>query len=183
MPPNASPRISVIIPTYGRPRFLDEALTSVVSQSYSAHEIIVVDDCSPEPIELPTHLRGQVQLIRHVRNQGAGAARNTGLAHATGDFVIFLDDDDLFTPDRLRVAAVEIGDAPMHAMAREKFKSGQTPHWTGGPIFRGDLRASFPYGRGVGDHPRMGQVLHRRDSVVQFDPTLRRAQDTEWWIR
>lgn len=180
---NDAPRISVIIPTYGRPEYLGEALGSVVAQSYPAHEIIVVDDYSPQPIEIPSQLQNRVKLLRHARNQGAGAARNTGLAHASGELVIFLDDDDLLPPQRLEIAARGIGDAPMHAMAREKFAANGTSSIVDRPAFAGDLRKEFPYGEGVGDHPRTGQVVHRRETLLQFDPSLRRAQDSEWWIR
>lgn len=178
----AIPRISIIIPTFGRPKFLEETLLSVAAQTYPAHQVIVVDDCSPVPVEIPDQLGLPVILLRHARNQGSAAARNTGLAHATGDWVMFLDDDDLLTPRRLELAVHNMGDARAHAAAVEVFGPGGARTLT--RRFEGDLRDVFlngedPWGR----HPMMGQMVHRREDVVQFDPTLRRAQDTEWWLR
>lgn len=178
-------RVSVIIPTFGRPAYLEEALNSVANQTHPAHEVIVVDDGSPRPADLTGVLGLNVTLIRHVRNQGVGAARNTGLAHATGEYVLFLDDDDLLTPIRLEQAALGIGDAPMHAMAVEELSVEGLRSKPGrrNLRFEGDLRNVFPYGTSLGDHPRTGQVVHRRDTVLQFDPTLRRCEDSDWWIR
>lgn len=177
-----TPRISVIIPTFGRPEFLEETLRSVAAQTYPAFQVIVVDDCSEVPVEIPDQLDLPVTLLRHVRNQGSAAARNTGLAHATGEWVMFLDDDDLLTPRRLELAVHNMGAARAHAAAVEVFSpSGKRLL---DRRFEGDLREVFlngehPWGR----HPMMGQMVHRREDVVQFDPTFRRAQDTDWWLR
>lgn len=180
---HSGPSISVIIPTFGRPRFLRETLRSIAAQTYQASEVIVVDDCSPVPVEIPSDWELRVRVLRHAVNQGPGAARNTGLSHATGEWVLFLDDDDLLTPERLQRAVEEMGQAKMHAMLVETFD-------VAGDIrvlpkrFEGDLRGRFldeepPFG----GQPSMGQVVHRRDTVVQFDPSLRQSEDTDWWYR
>lgn len=169
----ADPLISVIVPTYGRPQFLAEALASIRAQTYTRWEAIVVDDCSPEPVEVPDW----VTLVRHLRNQGLAAARNTGLSHAVGDLVTFLDDDDWFHPDRLQWAAREIGDARTHACLTAEVRADATIPT--GRTYQGDLRGSF-YTRPL---PCIGQCVHSRDDVVQFNPTLRGAEDYEWWSR
>lgn len=176
------PSISIIIPTYRRSAHLEEALRSLAAQTYPAAEVIVVDDCSPDPVELPPVAGLEVTLLRHARNQGAGAARNTGLAHATGDWIGFLDDDDLFMPNRLELAVRGMGDARMHAVALESFdESGVVGR---GSEFSGDLRGCFLDGsKPYGGIPQLGQVILHRADVVQFNPRLRRAQDTEWWLR
>ena len=141
-----------------------------------------MDDCSPVPAEIPSGIELNVRVIRHVRNQGQGAARNTGLAHASSDWVLFLDDDDLLTSRRLEMAVRDMGSARCHAAAMEYFfPDGSTVR---GKEFVGDLRDVFMDGsRPWGRHPAMGQVVHRREDLVQFDPTLRRGEDTEWWLR
>ncbi|MBI4259617.1 MAG: glycosyltransferase family 2 protein, partial [Actinobacteria bacterium] len=102
-PPSvATPLFSVIVPTHGRPAYLAEALASVAAQTIEDWEAVVVDDASPEPVEVPDDPR--FRLVRRDENGGPGAARNSGLAAATGRYIAFLDDDDLFTPDRLEVA-------------------------------------------------------------------------------
>ncbi len=100
------PLISVIVPTYNRPELLRRAISSVNNQTYSNIELIVVDDCSNEPTkdvvtEAPTHLIAKTQHIRHKRNKGANAARNTGIKASTGEFIAFLDDDDEWEKTKL----------------------------------------------------------------------------------
>lgn len=94
-----SPLISVIIPVYNNARYLGEALDSVRAQTYRSFEIIVVDDGSTDGMARVA----QVADVRyfHQANAGCGAARNTGVKHARGKFVAFLDHDDLWGSDKL----------------------------------------------------------------------------------
>lgn len=100
------PIVSVVIATHNRSALLREALDSVASQEGQGDlfdlETIVVDDASTD--DTPSIVaRYPVQYIRHSTNQGLSAARNTGIAASRGQFVAFLDDDDLWLPHRLRV--------------------------------------------------------------------------------
>ena len=107
-------RVSVVVPTYGRPEFLRDALQSVGDQTYPRVEL-VVDDYSPKPVKpLVESLDLDVDVvtvIRHEENRGANAARNTGIEESTGDAVAFLDDDDYWKPETIakEVAALEEG--------------------------------------------------------------------------
>jgi glycosyltransferase involved in cell wall biosynthesis len=94
---------SVIIPTYNRRAFLDKALQSVLAQRMADYEVTVVDDGSDDdtPIFL-SRLGSTVRVFSDV-NQGPGAARNLGAYHATGDYLAFLDSDDLLFPWSLSV--------------------------------------------------------------------------------
>ncbi|WP_123620098.1 glycosyltransferase family A protein [Halorubrum sp. CSM-61] len=99
MASESGPLVTAVIPTYGRPEFLDDAVRSVVDQTYDPLELVVVDDCSPDPVETrftETDLSGlhDVRFLRHEENQGANSARNTGIRAADGEFIAFLDDDD-----------------------------------------------------------------------------------------
>jgi Glycosyl transferase family 2 len=95
--------VSTVIPVYNRPKLLLEAVDSVLAQNYHQIEIVVVDDGSDEPAmasSLDECLRlgdGKVRVVRQ-RNQGPGAARQHGLEHAQGEFVQFLDSDDVLYP-------------------------------------------------------------------------------------
>lgn len=175
----ASPRISVIIPTFGRPKYLDETLQSVLAQTCPPAEVIVVDDCSPTPVKLPDDLSVDVRVLRHLRNQGPGAARNTGAVHATGDLVMFLDDDDLIPPGRLKWAVEGLGDARVHVCDVETFYPDGSTRRSNSRVYSGDMRAVF--NQGVA--PSVGQAVFRREDLLQFDPTLRVSEDTEWWLR
>jgi glycosyltransferase involved in cell wall biosynthesis len=88
-------RITTVIPAYNREHLIGETLRSVLSQTRAANEIIVVDDGSTDgTAEAVKQFGKDVRLIRQL-NQGAGAARNRGLAEATGEFIHFMDSDDL----------------------------------------------------------------------------------------
>ncbi|MBM3777373.1 MAG: glycosyltransferase [Acidimicrobiia bacterium] len=92
--------ISVIIPAFNGARFLGAAIESVLAQTQPA-EIIVVDDESPDgTAEVAARFGNRVEYVWQ-RNQGVSAARNTGLARASGDAVLFLDQDDRLTPSAL----------------------------------------------------------------------------------
>src|SRR5437588_9672841 len=105
------PAFTVIVPTYGRPQFLSEAVRSVLDQTVSDLECLVVDDASPEPVIVEGD--GRVRIIRRASNGGPPAARNTGIRNARGRYVAFLDDDDLFTTDRLELAVRGLDEAPV----------------------------------------------------------------------
>ena len=104
---NTTPLISVIIPTYGRSEMLQRAITSVLNQTYTNIEIIVIDDNDSqseyrEQTEkmLESYLeKKQVVYIKHKKNAGGCVARNTGIKSATGDYIGFLDDDDEWLPE------------------------------------------------------------------------------------
>jgi glycosyltransferase involved in cell wall biosynthesis len=85
--------ISVVIPCYNQAHFLSEAIESVLSQTYSNFEILVVDDGSPDNVEDAVRKYPGVQYVRQA-NQGLSVARNNGLRHCTGDYLLFLDADD-----------------------------------------------------------------------------------------
>jgi len=120
MPENA-PTVSVVIPTYDRPAYLRRAASSVNAQTYDDVELVVVDDCSEPPVrealaDLPLDSIAAVTYLRHETNQGANAARNTGIEAASGKFVAFLDDDDWWERTKLerqvkrfRETAPEVG--------------------------------------------------------------------------
>lgn len=113
-----SPRVSVIITTYNRADLLPRAVNSVLAQTFTDYEIIIVDDCSQDDTREVT--RGfsdpRIRLIRHETNQGAAAARNTGIANARGEYIAFLDDDDECTPNRLADQASVLDSRPYVGM-------------------------------------------------------------------
>jgi glycosyltransferase involved in cell wall biosynthesis len=97
------PGVSVVIPTHNRSDLLALTLRSALSQRDVAFEVIVVDDGSAdETSEVVAGLGDpRVRLIRHDVSQGVSAARNRGIAEARAEWIAFLDDDDLWAPDKL----------------------------------------------------------------------------------
>ena len=101
-------RVSIIIPAYNAARLIDRSLESALRQTYPAIEYVVVDDCSTddtaervERLRQASDRRDAVKLVRHERNRGVAAARNSGLHAATGDYIYFLDSDDELPPDAI----------------------------------------------------------------------------------
>ncbi|MHB1357073.1 MAG: glycosyltransferase family 2 protein [Anaerolineae bacterium] len=103
--------VSVIITTHNRARLLPRALHSVLDQTYSSLECIIVDDASSDetPDVVRQHQDSRISYYRHESNRGASAARNTGILQARGELIAFLDDDDEWLPTKLekQVALME----------------------------------------------------------------------------
>ncbi len=99
MPKN--PSVSVIIPTYNRVQFITQAIDSVLSQTYQNFEIFVVDDGSTDNTKQALAPYKDKILYIYQENQGAAAARNTGINYAKGKYIAFLDSDDLWFPQKL----------------------------------------------------------------------------------
>jgi glycosyltransferase involved in cell wall biosynthesis len=94
------PRVSVIIPTFNRKRFLAEALESVGSQTFVDFEIIVVDDGSTDGTDETVSGMPGVRLLKQP-NRGVSSARNAGIEASNGEWIAFLDSDDLWRPEKL----------------------------------------------------------------------------------
>src|SRR5690348_15078750 len=105
------PRVSVIVPVFNRAATIGRAVASVVVQTMADWELIVVDDGSADDPAgaLAALSDARLRLLRHERNRGAAAARNTGIAAARAPLIAFLDSDDEWLPEKLarQVAAVE----------------------------------------------------------------------------
>ena len=108
--------VSVIITTYKGAKKLQRAILSVLGQTYSNVEIIVVDDNNPGTIEradtekvMATFKKNKnIRYIQHKKNKNGAVARNTGIRAATGKYIAFLDDDDFFLPDRVKICVEAI---------------------------------------------------------------------------
>lgn len=99
------PKVSVIIPTHNRPELLKKAIESVLAQTYSDFEVVVVDDGLQKRsngIVEQFHDR-RIRYLQHDAERGGSAARNSGIRAATGDFIAFLDDDDEWLPEKLDI--------------------------------------------------------------------------------
>ncbi|MFL6261010.1 MAG: glycosyltransferase family 2 protein [Thermoanaerobaculia bacterium] len=106
-----TPSVSVVIPTRDRRALLKRSLASVFAQTFVDYEVIVVDDGSEVAVDCVKCGDRRVRVIRHLERMGAGAARNTGLAAAVGEFIAFLDDDDEWHADKLALQVNALHDA------------------------------------------------------------------------
>lgn len=109
----SNPLVSVVLPTYNRAHLLGKAIQSILSQTYQNFEIIVVDDCSHDNTE--EVVRGfadeRIRFFNHEKNQGAIAARNTGIKASKGGYIAFQDSDNEWLPEKLekQIKAFESG--------------------------------------------------------------------------
>lgn len=168
------PLFSIVVPTYDRVDLLEQALNSVGAQECEDFECIVVEDAPPTPVAtVPADPR--FRLIRHNSNQGVAAARNTGLEHAQGRYVTFLDDDDLMTPDRLSRLRGLV--SPDYVVVCGRGRLDRSPaHYR---ELQGDVRNSILNGF----TPHLGQTAMPRDMCPFFDVRYRALEDVEWWLR
>lgn len=97
-------QVSVIIPAYNGAAFLAETIQSVIAQTYPNWELVIVDDCSTDQTKavVTQFTDPRVKYIVHEKNSGSNAARNTGIRASSGEILAFLDQDDLFHPDKLK---------------------------------------------------------------------------------
>lgn len=97
--------VSVIVPAYNQAQYLREAIKSILDQSYSNYEILIVDDASPDNTSdvAKSFDDPRIKYICHSENRGLSAARNTGILASTGEILAFLDADDMFHPEKLRM--------------------------------------------------------------------------------
>ena len=96
-------KISVVLPTFNRANLVSRAIKSVLAQSHEHFELIIVDDCSDDHTEevVDSFTDPRIRYMRHGKNMGGSAARNTGIKAAAGDYIAFLDSDDEWLPQKL----------------------------------------------------------------------------------
>ena len=188
----SSPSVSVVMPTYNYGRFLARALDSVLGQTYSPAEVIVVDDGSTD--ETPNVLARYASRVRAVRqaNRGLSCARNVGISIASGDLVALIDSDDTWDSEKLQrqVAlwarhpdsgaigcGVRVLDANGNVIRELRFDDATAP--ARHRIRCVALRRQWVGGSGSGALIP-AEVLR---SVGGFDETLGAAEDWDMWLR
>ena len=98
------PKVSVVMPVYNVEAFIAQAIESVLKQSFTDFELLVIDDCSPDIsiAVVQQYDDPRIRIIRHRENRGLAGARNTGIRHARGEYIALLDSDDAWHPNKLR---------------------------------------------------------------------------------
>lgn len=180
------PKVSIIIPFYQRVDWLMDSLDSVFSQTYPKNcmEVIVINDGSTESIDPVVKKYGESATFLSQENKGAASARNRGIEYATGDYIAFLDSDDIWTKNKLavQVDAMERSNALWSYMSYETFGKGRKYVRVGGKISN-----HFPqilYSSNIATPT----IMIRRDifsqKIIQkFDCSLRCGEDLDLWIR
>jgi GT2 family glycosyltransferase len=180
--------ISVIIPTYNAERTILETIASVLQQTFSDFELIVINDGSTDrTLELLNTVKDARLKIFSYLNGGVPVARNRGITHAIGDFLAFLDNDDLWTPDKLELQLAALQQHPeagvVYSWAYYMDEKGESFYADKPIFFEGNVYEQLL----VRDFIASGSsCLIRRqaiDSVGEFDSSVPGADDWDYWLR
>lgn len=102
--------VSIIMPAYNAGKFIEASITSVIQQTYDKWELIIINDCSTDnTLEILKNVNdSRISIINNERNLGVAETRNNGLMQAKGQYLAFLDSDDLWLKDKLRIQVIEL---------------------------------------------------------------------------
>ncbi len=180
---SAAPRVSAVIPTRNYARYVGEAVESVLAQSFTELEIVVVDDGSTD--ETADVLRAFGERIRYIRQEhrGLAATRNTGIGAARGRYVAFLDADDLWLPEKVSLQVARLDSEPAVGLVySEAILFPVTPHSHWAPHPSGRILPWLVLQNVV---PSPTPMVRRElfEQVGRFDETLSACEDWDMWIR
>jgi glycosyltransferase involved in cell wall biosynthesis len=176
---NFQPKISAIVPIYNREAYLAEAIASILNQSISPQEVIVIDDGSRDG---GGEIAKSFPAVRYhyQTNQGVGAARNQGVRLATGDFFAFLDSDDLWSSDKLELQLAAFAKNPhldaVFGQVRQFFS----------PDLDEETRRKTQIPREVMPGYHVGTMLIRREAFFRvgwFETEFRQGEFVSWYLR
>jgi len=173
--------VSIIMPTYNCGRFIRESIDSVLSQTYTAWELLIVDDCSTDDTAdiVSSYADARIHYMRNEHNMGAALTRNKALREAKGQYIAFLDSDDLWVPEKL--------EKQIAFMQHNKIVMSYSPYYVLAPNGEKNIRScpsSINY-RQLLRWNRIGclTVIYNRNEVglIQI-PDIRKRNDYTMWL-
>lgn len=200
-PRSADQKVSVIVPCYNYARFLGRTIGSLQMQSYRNWEAIVVDDGSTDDTrQVALRLADEDPRVRYVHQQNSGTseAKNTGIRLAQGEYVLFLDADDLISPEKLKAHVEHFRNSPHVDISYSRFRYfedgredrlftkldlSSTEEWL--KVIDGRYEVAFPVfvrGNNMAIH---AAVVRKAlvDKVGFFDVGMRALEDWDYWLR
>ncbi len=192
--------VSVIIPVFNAEAYIREAVLSVLNQTYSDYEILIINDGSTDrSLEICQQFDDSRIRIITQNNRGLAGARNTGIRNALGSYLAFLDADDLWLPDKLtqhvrhlkRDPAVGVSYSQSYLMDDDGNPLGMTQAPKLVDVTAVDIICRNPVGNGsapvirreVFNEIRYESRLYGTDEEFYFDEVFRQSEDIECWIR
>ena len=179
-------QVSVIIPTYNRGGIIKDAIDSVLSQDYENFELIIIDDGSNDHTSDVLNAYGDEIKIFFQKNKGVSAARNRGIAEATGQFIAFLDSDDIWLPQKLSVQVDFFNRMPDALICQteeiwirngRRINPKKKHRKPSGMIFKPSLELCLVSPSAVMVHR---SIFHQ---IGEFDETLPACEDYDLWLR
>lgn len=195
----AAPRVSIVMPVYNVERYVAEAIDSVLAQTFHDWELLVIDDGgSDRSIDIAAeYCDPRIRIIAQ-RNRGLAGARNTGIAHARGDYIALLDSDDRWLPEKLALHVIHLDAAPdvdvSYSASRFIDGAGNALRQTQTPRLH-DITPQLilcrnPVGNGSAAVIRRSALdliafVHpdEPDRTCWFDESFRQSEDIELWVR
>ncbi|BAY80861.1 family 2 glycosyl transferase [Calothrix parasitica NIES-267] len=182
------PKISVVVPAYNSQSTILETIYSVLQQSFSDFELIVIDDGSTDKtLRLLSTVNDARLKVYSYPNGGLPAARNRGIVRATGEFISFIDADDLWTPDKLELQLQALQKNTQAGVAYSwticMGNDGSSFHPGISETVQGNVYSKLLVGNFIGSG---SNVLIRREaieSVGYFDESLKSCEDWDYWMR
>jgi len=188
------PLVSIILPVYNGAKYLREAIESALAQTYHSIELIAVDDGSTDTsAEILTSYQGKIRYFRQ-ENRGAAAARNRGIREARGQYLAFLDADDIWSSQKLRRQVAYLRKHPAVKLVCNRWKEWNEDEPCPS-LDEGGGEAERPYLPHSGwiyNELLLDCIVHTTTVVMDssmvaqiglFDETLLRGQDYDYWLR
>ncbi|MEB3178367.1 MAG: glycosyltransferase [Nostocaceae cyanobacterium] len=182
------PTISVIVPAYNGERTILQTIESIRKQTFSDWEIIVIDDGSKDrTVELVNTVKDERLKIFSYENGGLPVARNRGISHAQGEYIAFIDADDLWTPDKLADQLEALQKNPQAGLAYSWTSviddKAESIYESNKVYYEGDVYADLLTYNFIASG---SNALVRRQAIEdagEFEPTLGSAEDWDYWLR
>lgn len=183
--------VSVIIPTFRRWDLLCDAIESVFRQSFTDWEIVIVNDGGDQPVGKVNELlkNHKITYVEHLHNKGLPAARNTGLVCSSGEFIAYLDDDDIFYPNHLEVLINALLENCWDVVYADAYKAIYGKEGENYHLITKQLEYSYAFQAELmwrANIIPVINVVHRKDCLKQagvFDPSLKIMEDWDLWLR
>ena len=182
--------VSIIIPTFNGLPWLEEAINSIINQTYDYYEIIIIDDGSNDDTRsfVKNNYYEKVKYF-YQNNEGLSSARNFGLKVAKGDYIQFLDSDDILLPEKISNHVkfldenIDIDIVYSHCLLFEQNKLNQTKDWPNKDLYKnGNLFLSLLKKSYILPH----MPLSRKNSLLKsgtFDTNLTSCIDYDYWLK
>lgn len=174
--------VSIIMPTYNAGRYIKESIDSVLSQTYTNWELLIVDDCSTDDTEsvVRSYKDPRIRYMRNEHNLGAALTRNRAIREAKGKYIAFLDSDDMWKPEKL--------EKQIAFMEQEGVVMSYTPYYVLQPNSKPALLRSCPPSinyRQLTRWNRIGclTVIYDRETIGEIQlPDIRKRNDYALWL-
>ncbi|ACK72959.1 glycosyl transferase family 2 [Gloeothece citriformis PCC 7424] len=182
------PKISVIVPTYNAESTILETVNSVLNQTFKDFELIIIDDgCTDKTLDLIGSIKDSRIKVFSAQNGGLPVARNRGIRNAVGDYISFIDADDLWTPNKLEKQLKTLEENPSSGVAYSWTtfidKNSQILYPGDKYLFEGNVYPKLLTKNIIGSGSNILVKRKYLELVGEFDPSLKSCEDWEYNIR